>query len=84
MGDDGMSEFEMMLFLNPNLRLLLECFEESFNEVVSELINDIMVLKSFSYGEARLIAYECMAKGISPKSDEFYSFVGDVKTMWEI
>lgn len=63
--------------------LLVESVQNAMVEVIDEMVSDVMRLKSFSQGEAMGIALNCLSKGIAPKSEEFYEYVSNCKTLWE-
>ncbi len=58
--------------------------EEVVNDTLNELTLDIMQRKSFSLGEARMLAYRFFLMGIFPKTDDFEREVEKLKTLWEV
>lgn len=62
---------------------IIESIQNAFIEIIDEMVFDVMKLKSFSQGEAMVIVLNCLSKGIAPKSDEFYEYVNNYKTLWE-
>jgi len=76
-------EIEEIIENNENLKILKECIEESWKELIKEYMADIMSCGSISYGEAMVLTRQFFIRGIKPKSDEFYKVMSNVKTMWE-
>ena len=58
--------------------------EEVVNDTLNELTLDIMQRKSFSLGEARMLACRFFLMGIFPKTDDFEREVEKLKTLWEV
>ena len=65
-------------------QLLIDTMQEAICDVIGDMVHDIMSLKSFSQGEAFVIALQILGKGITPKSDEYYNYIDGCKTMWEV
>ena len=62
---------------------IIDTLQETIYNIIEDMIQDIMTLKSFSQYEAFLIALQIINKGITPKSDEYYKYIDDCKTLWE-
>lgn len=66
------------------IKEIRDAAEEVVNDTLNELTLDIMQRKSFSLGEARVIAYQFFLMGVFPKTDDFEREVEKLKTLWEV
>lgn len=63
---------------------ILNAMQEAMFELINDIVKDIMTLKSVSQAEATLIALAIINKGIQSKSREYYKYINNQKTLWEV
>lgn len=63
---------------------IIKSMQEAIIELINDMVKEIMTIKSWSQGEATLIALQIISKNIKPRTEEYYKYINDCKTLWEV
>ena len=63
--------------------ILIETMQEAITDLINDMMSDVMTMKSVSPIEAYIITIEIINKGLQPKTDEYYEYINNCKTLWE-